>query len=88
MARNEIFVAAYRLEVEATRENLDSMENFMEAICDYAIISKETDYALTVVASSEALSLSRLANMAFKFFGKEGYSISTLGLLGPFKKLN
>lgn len=88
MARNGIFVAAYRLEVEATRENLDSMENFMEAICDYAIISKETDYALTVVASSEALSLSRLANVAFKFFGKEGYSISTLGLLGLFKKLN
>lgn len=88
MARNEIFVAAYRLEVEATRENLDSMENFMEAICDYAIISKETDYALTVVASSEALSLSRLANTALRFFGKEGYNISTLGLLGPFKKLN
>ncbi len=88
MARNEMFVAAYRFEVEATRENLDSMENFMEAICDYAIISKETDYALTVVASSEALSLLRLANMALKFFGKEGYNISTLGLLGPFKKLN
>lgn len=88
MARNEMFVTVYRLEVEATQENLDSMENFIEAICDYAIISKETDYALTVVASSEALSLSKLANMALKFFGKEGYNISTLGLLGPFKKLN
>ena len=88
MARNEMFVTVYRLEVEATRENLGSMENFTEAICDYAIISKETDYALTVVASSEALSLSRLANMALRFFGKEGYSISTLGLLGPFKKLD
>ena len=88
MARNEIFVVAYRLEVEATRENLDSMENFMEAICDYAIISKETDYVLTVVASLDALGTTKLANMALRFFGKEGYSISTLGLLGPFKKLN
>lgn len=85
MARNEIFVAAYRLEVY---DNYDALDGFMEAICDYAIISKETDYALTAVASSEALSLSRLANMALKFFGKEGYNISTLGLLGPFKKLN
>lgn len=86
MARNEMFVTTYRLEVKATRENLDSMKNFIEAICDCAIVSKETDYALTVVASSEALSLSRLANTAYKYFGEEGYTISTLGLLGPFKK--
>lgn len=85
MAKNEMFVMVYRLEAY---DNYDALDGFMEAICDYAIISKETDYALTVVASSEALSLSRLANMALRFFGKEGYSISTLGLLGPFKKLN
>lgn len=85
MAKNEMFVTVYRLEAY---DNYDALDGFMEAICDYAIISKETDYALTVVASSEALSLSRLANMALRFFGKEGYSISTLGLLGPFKKLN
>ena len=85
MARNEMFVTVYRLEAY---DNYDALDGFMEAICDYAIISKETDYALTVVASSEALSLSRLANMALRFFGKEGYSISTIGLLGPFKKLN
>ena len=85
MARNEIFVMVYRLEAY---DNYDALDGFMEAICDYAIISKETDYTFTVVASSEALSLSRLANTALRFFGKEGYSISTLGLLGPFKKLN
>lgn len=85
MKKAEMFVAAYRLEAY---DNYDALDGFMEAICDYAIISKETDYALTVVASSEALSLSRLANMALKFFGKEGYNISILGLLGPFKKLN
>lgn len=88
MARNEIFVAAYRLEVEATRENLDSMENFIEAISDCAIVSNDEGCVAIIVASSDALSLSRLANMALKFFGKEEYSISTLGLLGPFKKLN
>lgn len=88
MARNEMFVAVYRLEVEATRENLDSMENFIEAISDNAIVSNDESHVAIIVASSEALSLSRLANMALKFFGKEGYIISTLGLLGPFKKLN
>ena len=85
MARNEIFVAAYRLEAY---DNYDALDGFMEAICDYAIISKETDYALTVVASSDALGTTKLANMTLKFFGKEGYNISILGLLGPFKKLN
>lgn len=88
MARNEMFVTVYRLEVEATRENLDSMENFIEAISDCAIVSNDENNVAIIVASSDALSLSRLANMALRFFGKEGYSISTLGLLGPFKKLN
>lgn len=85
MAGNEIFVTVYRLEAY---DNYDALDGFMEAICDYAIISKETDYALTVVASSDALGTTKLANMALKFFGKEGYNISTLGLLGPFKKLD
>ena len=88
MVRNEIFVAAYRLEVEATRENLNSMENFIEAISDCAIVSNDEGCVAIIVASSEALSLSRLANMTLKFFGKEGYNVSTLGLLGPFKKLS
>lgn len=83
MAKQEIFVTVYKLEIF---DNYDALDGFMEAICDYAIVSKETDYALTVVVSSEALSLSRLANMAYKYFGEEGYTISTLGLLGPFKK--
>lgn len=82
MAKQEMFVTVYRLEAY---NNYDALDDFIEAICDYAIVSKETDYALTVVTSSEALSLSRLANTAYKFFGEE-YIISTLGLLGPFKK--
>ena len=85
MARNEMFVTVYRLEAY---DNYDALDGFMEAICDYAIISKETDYALTVVASSDALGTTKLANMALKFFGKEGYGMSTLGLLGPFKGLD
>lgn len=88
MARNEMFVTVYRLEVEATRENLDSMENFIEAISDCAIASNDEGYVAIIVASSDALGTTKLTNMALKFFGKEGYSISTLGLLGPFKKLN
>lgn len=84
--KNEILVTAYRLQVEATRENLNSMEDFVEAISDCAIVSNEEGYVAIIVASSDALGTTKLANMALKFFGKEGYSISTLGLLGPFKK--
>ena len=84
--KNEMFVTAYRLQVEVTRENLNSMEDFVEAISDCAIVSNEESYVAIIVASSDALGTTKLANMALKFFGKEGYSISTLGLLGPFKK--
>ena len=88
MARNEMFVEAYRLEVKATRENLDNMENFIEVISDCAIVSNDEGYVAIIVASSDVLGTTKLANIALKFFGKEGYNISTLGLLGPFKKLN
>jgi hypothetical protein len=84
--KNEMFVTAYRLQVEVTRENLNSVEDFVEAISDCAIVSNEEGYVAIIVASSDALGTTKLANMALKFFGKEGYSISTLGLLGPFKK--
>lgn len=88
MARNEMFVTVYRLEVEATRENLDNMENFIEAISDCAIVSNDEGYVAIIIASSDVLGTTKLANMALRFFGKEGYTISTLGLLGPFKKPN
>lgn len=88
MARNEVFVTVYRLEVEVTRENLDSMENFVEAISDCAIVSNDEGYVAIIVVSSDVLGTTKLANMALKFFGKEGYNISTLGFLGLFKKLN
>lgn len=88
MARNEMFVTVYRLEVEATRENSDSMENFIEAISDCAIVSDDYGHAAIIVVSSDALGTTKLADIALKFFGKEGYDMSTLGLLGPFKKLN
>ena len=66
MARNEMFVTVYRLKVEATRENLDSMENFIEAISDCAIVSNDEGYVAIIIAS----------DMALKFFGKEGLSDS------------
>lgn len=86
MKKNEVFVTAYRLQVEVTRENLNSMEDFVEAISDCAIVSNEEGYVAIIVASSDALGTTKLANMALKFFSKEGYNINTLGLLGPFKK--
>ncbi len=88
MAKNEMFVTVYRLEIEAARENLDSMENFIEAISDCAVVPNDEGCAAVIVASSDALGTTKLADMALRFFGKEGYSISTLGLLGPFKKPN
>ena len=86
MTRNEMFVTVYRLEVETTRENLDSMENFIEAISDCAIVSNDEGYVAIIIAYSDALGTTKLANMAIRFFGKDGYTISTLGMLGPFKK--
>lgn len=88
MKKTEMFVTVYRLQVEATRENLNSMEDFVEAISDCAIVSNDEGCVAIIVASSDVLGTTKLANMALKFFGKEGYNISTLGLLGPFKKLN
>ena len=83
-----MFVAVYRLEVEAARENLDSMESFIEAISDCAVVSNDEGYVAIIVAPSDILGTTKLANMALIFFVYEGYSISTLGLSGPFKKLN
>lgn len=88
MKKTEMFVTVYRLQVEAIRENLDSMEDFIEAISDCAIVSNDEGCIAIIVASSDALGATELADMAIKFFGKEGYNISTLGLLGPFKKFN
>lgn len=88
MKKTEMFVTVYRLQVEVTRENLNSMEDFVEAISDCAIVSNDEGCVAIIVASSDALGTTKLANMALKFFGKEGYNISTFGLLGPFKKLN
>lgn len=90
MKKTEMFVMVYRLQVEATRENLNSMEDFVGAIsdCAIAIVFNDEGYVAIIIAPSDALGTTKLANMALKFFGKERYNISTLGLLGPFKKLN
>lgn len=85
MAKQEMFITVYRLEIF---DNYDALDSFIEAISDCAIVSNDESYVATIVASSDTLGTTKLANMALKFFGKEGYNISTLGLLGPFKKLN
>lgn len=76
MARNEMFVAVYRFEVEAIRENLSNMESFIEVISDCAIVSNDENNVAIIVASSDALGTTKSANMALRFFGKEGYKCS------------
>lgn len=88
MAANQIYVTAYRLEIKATRENLDNVENFMEAIADISVTFYTIPGVFIITVASDMLNTAQLCNVAIRFFGKEGYSISTLGLLGPFKKLN
>lgn len=88
MAANQIYVTTYRLEIKATRENLDNTENFMKAIADISVTLYTIPDVFTITVASDVLNTTQLCNTALKFFGKEGYNISTLGLLGPFKKLN
>lgn len=85
MRKNEMFVMAYRLEIYG-QGNKDCLENFIEAANEYAIVASETSDTAIIVATTEMLQVDTLRNIALKFFGKEGYSISALGLLGPFKK--
>lgn len=85
MKKNEIFVTAYRLEIYG-QSGKDCLENFIEAINEYAIVISEIPNTIIIVATTEMLQADTLRNMALKFFGKEGYNINTLGLLGPFKK--
>ena len=80
-----MFVTAYRLEIYG-QGNKDYLENFIEAANEYAIVASETPDTAIIVATTEMLQADVLRNMALKFFGKEGYSMSMLGLLGPFKK--
>lgn len=82
-----MFVTAYRLEIYG-QGNKDCLENFIETANEYAIVVSETPNMAIIIATTEMLQTDTLRNMALKFFGKEGYNISTLGLLGPFKKLN
>ena len=85
MRKNEMFVTAYRLEIYG-QDKKGCLENFIEAINEYAIVTSETLDTAIIVATTEMLQADTLRNMALKFFGKEGYNISTLGFFGPFKK--
>ena len=87
MKKNEMLVTAYRLEIYG-QGNKDCLENFIETANEYAIVVSETPNMAIIIATTEMLQTDTLRNMALKFFGKERYNISTLGLLGPFKKLN
>lgn len=73
MAKQEMFVTVtvYKLEIF---DSYDNIEDFAEAISDYAVVYCN-EYDIIITASSEALSLSRLANTACKYFGPERYNI-------------
>lgn len=86
MAANRMYVTTYRLEIETTRENLDNADNFMEAIADISVALYTMPDVFIITVASDILNTTQLCNVAIRFFGKEGYNISTLGMLGPFKK--
>ena len=80
------FVTVYRLEIEATHSNLNKMETFIEAISDYCIVSNDQLNVAIITACDDSMSMSEICNQAIESFGYGNYSISSLGLLGPFKK--
>lgn len=94
MAANQIYVTTYRLEIKATREDSDNfmkatredLENFMKAIADISVTLYTIPDVFIITVASDILNTTQLCNVAIRFFGKEGYTISTLGMLGPFKK--
>ena len=86
MAANQIYVTTYRLEIKTTRENLDNVDNFMEAIADISVVLYTIPDTFIITIASDTLNKTQLCNVAIRFFGKEGYNISTLGMFGPFKK--
>ena len=80
-----MFVIIYRLEIYSKNDK-SYLENFIEIVNEYAIAIHETSNVVIIVATTEMLQANDLGNIALKFFGKEGYALSKLGLLGPFKK--
>ena len=80
------FVTVYRLEVEATFLNLTKMEAFIEAISGYCIVSNDQLNVAIVTVCDDAMSMSEISNQAIEHFGYNNYQISSLGMLGPFKK--
>lgn len=81
--KNAIYVKVYKLYSYSDNNTVDS---FMEALSDKAVISKECSNELIIAASSDIISVSEIHNTAIKFFGQMMYNIDVIGVLGPFKK--
>lgn len=77
-----MFVVVYQVEVFS---NCNSLDGFIEAVSERAIVVNETQISAIVIATTEMLQADKLRNMALSFFGEDGYIINELGLLGPFK---
>lgn len=80
------FVTVYRLEVEATLPNLTKMEDFVEAISDVCIVSSDQGCVAIITCCDDAMSIAQMSNTAIQFFGHDNYSLTSIGILGPFKK--
>ena len=83
MSKNAICVKVYKLYSYSDNNTVDS---FMEALSDKAVISKECSNELIIAASSDIIDVSEIHNMAIKCFGTMMYNIDIIGMLGPFKK--
>lgn len=71
MVANQIYATTYRLEIKATRENLDNVENFMEAIADISVTLYTIPDVFIITVASDMLNTTQLCNVAIRFFGKE-----------------
>lgn len=80
------FVTVYRLDVEATLPNLTKMEDFVEAISDVCIVSNDQGCVAIITCCDESMSMSEISNQAIEHFGYNNYSLTSIGVLGPFKK--
>ena len=78
------FVTVYRLEV--TFPNLTKMEDFVEAISYVCIVSNDQGCVAIITCCDDAMSITQMSNTAIQFFGHDNYSLTCIGMLGPFKK--
>lgn len=86
MKKVNTYVHVYRLQFEATTENLNIIENFIEAISGAAIISYELSDTLIITACESQLSKSEIANRLINTGMQNEYELTSIGMLSPFRE--